>query len=557
MAFLLIVAGLTALRWSSYQTFAQFLFNDAGAYLRALELSRSDGLTLVQDAFPYGLLPIVTGRLYALLFGETPSAVGGLMALLLVARSAIVLGFALTWRRGGSLPGAVALLAMTPLISSPLPSPFQALEALCLTLALVMHACRRVGAALACATAGVFCKPGLGYVYLALLVVELAVRRHRRGLWGAGHWLRSLAPAGLMALGTLALLGLTFGAEVTARTLFPGAGARLYEAADYGFFRSGAHFWNPAGKRWTYYLGTPAGLWLLLLGIVLTAGAGALICQLRGRRRGWGRQSGCVIASAGVCLVWVACGFGNANTYAYYAQFLVVPTLAVMAHLREIPRFVLAVLITCLGVTSAVGEVKLRLHERAGMTRSAETCHLWAPRGLAEDWSALSRQLGDRQAVLLGGASVAHRFDKRFRPPPSSVWWLMRGTDTPQSIRDTLAELHQVDHVVLPLTLDHQPLGTWPEFAGALSQFRVAWSSAHFRLLSRIAPAATAPDRPDASLPRSLRRVPRGGWETNFPAAARWLGRDPAGAMPRTGFAKVLSWFTGYRPSAAASPGGS
>ena len=177
--------------------------------------------------------------------------------------------FALNARVG---PAGLALLLTTlPWMLSAVGNFYSVmLEAVLLCHALAEQALGRRATALVLVTAAAFCKPSMPLFYGFLLVLLLL-----HDAWMArsqGFSLRAFLPATIVAIVMSCTLGLAYGPGPLLYSMVPIRGAGVYRANNYGFFGLGRDFWAPEGVRWTYYLGSPIGSWILA-SVVLVLGA--------------------------------------------------------------------------------------------------------------------------------------------------------------------------------------------------------------------------------------------------------------------------------------------
>jgi hypothetical protein len=261
-----------------------FAFGDRGSWLVAQYLTAHGARPTIDFGFPYGLLPLLFGRVWFAIFGLTPGAFNAAMMSGGVAMAFGMARFANAMRlsRVGQL---LMVVALPVAIQSSLPGLSHLLEAVALCLAIGEHARGNSGAALALTTAACFAKAALGYLY-GLLLILLIVAHCRRPATrnapteGVGavtargdedsskrlDWLalrRTLMPAAVTALLLLALAAPVFGMRPLFESLLPLNGMKIYQSQHFSFFSPwGRTFWDPCTQPLVRYFATPAPFWL-------------------------------------------------------------------------------------------------------------------------------------------------------------------------------------------------------------------------------------------------------------------------------------------------------
>ena len=204
------------------------------------------------------------------------------------------------------------------------PSFAHGLEAAFIANAIAYQLEGRKPVALALTTAALFARPAMAYFYGAWLIFLMAWDRYRSGVFSVGD-LKALKPAASTGLCLLVLLGATYGPASLGTTLLPTHGMANYRASHYGFLNQGASFLysRSAGPFW--YIGSPAGIWIVASFWLLVRGGRFVPALVAGRSTP--RQE--VTLTCGLLhIVFVFLMFGNTWTWTYYFFILIIGTIA-------------------------------------------------------------------------------------------------------------------------------------------------------------------------------------------------------------------------------------
>ena len=227
---LLILFGLETLainlaRLPESMRFDRFAFCDHGANL-TLQYLIANGLRPSLDfGYHYGLLPALIGRIWFGIFGATPWSYQAAMVVadLLCAWAIAKI---LSQLRIGAVGLALAVITLGYAFQATYVNFAHATEAVLLSHALAEQARGSRANALALATAAVFAKPSMGWVYGLLLVILIA-----RDLSGPDFSMRrlvvALAPAGAVFTGLSSLLIAFYGPATFLHTSLPIEGVPL------------------------------------------------------------------------------------------------------------------------------------------------------------------------------------------------------------------------------------------------------------------------------------------------------------------------------------------
>ncbi len=412
-----------------------WIFGDPGAILPMYHMIAKGYAPGVDFSFSYGLLPLLLGQGWLTVSGFTPIACwSGMIALSLLVALGLA-RFAVALELAGR--GVIFLALTLPFSILAIYVHFpHVLEAAAITNGLAEQARGRRDLALAYATAAVLCKPSMGYFFALVLLCLMIAGKFADRKEGRDLAFR-LIPASAMGFIAIATLAFTYGPRSVLNTLLPIVGMRTYKAQHFGFFfGDGRNFWHPAGVRWTYYLGSEAGFWLVATLVLLI---GAICCgvwlfrgfeepSLRARR------AEMVLTCAILHFSFVLFFFGNRGTWTYYC-YLPVMGLAVLSCVWD-RRFAFAIVV--LGILSILGlktRATVLLSDWQHTEPSEETAGLWASQTERSEWNKVLGFIAQHgnNAVLVSTEGSAPLLFPGFLEPTSG--YLFAGEALPNEIQ--------------------------------------------------------------------------------------------------------------------------
>jgi hypothetical protein len=461
--------------------FEVFQFGDWGSNLTVQALLDRGERPTIDFFYPYGLLPLLVGRAWFGLWGRSPAAYLGAVAVCHVLTAWAVARLVTALRLGAIGLGFV--LAALPLSFPPTyPSLAHGLEAVLVAHALASQARGRRDQALALAALAVLTKPSMGYIYGAVLIVRI-VPAHRDRLATAMHPLR---PALVMSTAGGLLLAAVFGPRTLVGTLLPGTTAELYRHAHYGFFGgTGRDFWLPPGAGPWHYVGTPRAFWLAATIVLLTGAVAALVRRpaadpIDGRPK---RATEIALTCAGLHVAYVCLFFGGADSWWYYAYLPVLGTAALSALGKPWSWAVLAVILPAL----ASDWTQRREIAVAWRAADARVEGLWTSRESQQEWLGVLDRVRGRQAALLAMSGCGElTYADRFAPPVCI--FLLNGMEHTIDVRRKAAQLRRAEVVVVPKV----PAGTLdfrlncPAFRNALVGMTRTFDGPHYQVYQRV-----------------------------------------------------------------------
>ncbi len=341
------------------------------------------------------------------------------------------------------------------------------LEAALLLWAIAFEARGNRRAALAICTICVFVKPSMGYVYglllLLLILWDFAARRAN-----FRYLLEQTWPA--IVCGVVAAAGCIwqFGWRSLALTIIPLTGLRTYADTHFGFLLGrGQRFWSPAYHGFFYYLGTPAGIWLILLGIVIYYLPG-VVRRFRWRLPSPGVETLACVGIMHLCFVFGFYGWRHSWEYYSYMPVLFVAGLITLGRINRRWVAVLAVL-------AVVGESYTFAVVASGWKykiRDRDTGGLWAYKRQLKEWKHVIALTADAPTLVLSNGFLPWMARGMYMP---SSWFPEPGIATRREIARVGREANRAVFVVNWRYYGSKGLWHQPIFARYKSPFINLW----------------------------------------------------------------------------------
>ncbi len=455
-------------------TFYNFAFHDEGSNLTVHYLL-SHGLRPTLDfGYPYGLFALIVNRLlpsgpYVFQFAMMVVAISISYALAVFAaalelkRSAIVLIVC-------AMPFAVMGLYW---------NYAHGLEAALLSNGIAQHARGRRGTALAFATAAVFAKPALGYVYGLILVIAILSDHRKRGL-PAVAFLNEIAPAAITGIALTTILAFSFGLEPLMHTIIPWTGMAGYRYLHHGILRAGKSLWYYRGVSLGHYATSVSGFYLLGTAVLVLAGGVAMLRIVRGEPGG--RSNEMVVTCAVLHAVFICALYGGVSSWEYYSYILLLGLAAAATLGTMLARVAWALAaIAVLGQKSTVSAIAYACRTTH---RSPAISDLWVSPSEEDEWRQVRRLAAGRRSIVVSSAGAAFEFAPEVAPPVAL--YLMPGNSCPSEITRESAAIEQADLVIMP---DYPGFVDWslwfPEISAAVARLHIVWHGPHFEVLER------------------------------------------------------------------------
>ena len=456
-----LVIGLGVIQ-SPAERFVRYLGYDSGVDLTMQNLMARGYRPTIDFAIAYGLLPLLINKAWYAIAGLTPSAFR-IEVLLVTCVTAWGMARFSSARKVGSAGAALIVLAMPDVLFPSYSTIVHVLEPALLVHGLAEQARGRRGIALALATAALFVKPSMAYVYGFCLVVSIVAASSGGG---RRYWVRSLGPA--TAVGSLLALVLTavYGFGPLLASLLPTKGAAIYRIGGYGFFHGiGREFWAwPKTGFWGYFR-YEVGVWVLGSLWLAWGGLEAVIRLARGRSNGDGMRDHEMVACCAVLhVVFVTCFFGQRMSWTYYFAILVLG-LAVRAKGTR-KRVIVAWCLAALLLINDRSKLVTTYREWSTSAPSREMLGLWATPGEQDEWHRVLELTRDTAPVLLAGVEGSAILVPRFAPPVAA--YLCPGLTLPVEIHRKVSQLSSAEWIVSLVGHNWEGFRFWPELAAAL-----------------------------------------------------------------------------------------
>jgi len=467
---------------SPAERLVRYLGYDSGVDLTMQNLMARGYRPTVDFAIAYGLLPLLINKAWYAIAGLTPSAFR-VEVLLVTCVTAWGMARFASARQVGPAGAVLIVLAIPDVLFPSYSTVVHVLEPALLVHGLAEQARGRHGTALALATAALFVKPSMAYVYGFCLLVSI-VAASRGG--GRPYWVRLLGPAtaggGVLALVLTAVYG--FGPLVA--SLLPTKGAAIYRIGGYGFFRgTGREFWAlPETGFWGCFR-YEVGFWVLGSLWLAWGGLEAVVRLARGRSIGDEiRDNEIVACCAALHVVFVTCFFGQRMSWTYYFAILVLG-LAVRAKgpgKHVIVAWCLAVLL----LINDRSKLLTTYREWSTSAPSRETLGLWASPGEQVEWRKVLELTRDTPPVLLARVEGSVILIPRFAPPVAA--YLCPGLTLSVEIHRKVSQLSSAELIVSLVGRDWEGFTFWPELAAAFDGCEFLFDGKTFLVYRRTRP---------------------------------------------------------------------
>jgi len=473
-----ILAAWCVVQYPRDMNFEWYAFGDQGSNFAVTSLVNQGLRPAVDFGYQYGLLGLSIGRWWFRLLGESPWSYYAACQVFNVAILAGVLRFAAAMRFDRA---SWALIAATiPFAFQPLfPSFVHGLERMFLVWALAAHTKQQRPFALALLVAACLAKPALGYFYGLVLLIEIALDIWRKE---ESFWLpfgKACLPAIATTCGLGLWLSMEFGMESLLRTLLPLSGAASYRTMNFGFFGEGRNFWNPPGARLGYYLGTPAGFWILSSLLVFAIGLVALVRPFKAPCRE------ILVTIALLHLAFISLMFGHAYNWTQYAVLLPMGLASFPVRRRPVQ-----LLLGCLALAAVLGlrsQLTASLRTWKSFEYRAELGGAWIDR---DEWVELSQllELAPTEVVEIGHTGGGDRLKTvGFKMAPPVGFWYLPGLALPEEVARKERQIREAQALLICIAAENE-FEHYPEFKQALEGFHLRFTGKRYKLMLRNPP---------------------------------------------------------------------
>lgn len=469
--------------------FRNFAFRDSGGFQHVDKLI-SQGLNPGLDfGFNYGLLGVLLQHVYFALFGPGHWPTLGFLATYWLMM--LVFWILLSREIGQSLLGFCVLLGLSDLMiyfGPWSPTPAHILQNLSLAYGLYFLERRRLSLALSIAVLGTLSVPSLPIVLSGLLGVVIVYEWSRDPSRTIRGLITQLAPAAATYACGILLLTAFFGWRTVLPTLLPLHGAKHYRAMHFGFFGQGKFFWHPPDAHLSYYLLTPAGIWLLCSALLVAFGCLAAIRIARNAKPEG--LSLLILSCCALHLSFIFIAFGNSLSYIGYSFILVAGVFAGVFALRSRHlKLALTFLLLFLGLMTQWRDIKDALKVWKEESVVQEPVALYTPNDFQPEWEGVLSVAQHSRIFLLSFGNGVDLYYPEIGTPQS--WMLLPGLNLPREDAYVLQQIQTADVVVEEFEIAPQYIDRNKEWQAALRAFPMKVSGRYFRIWTRDATIAS------------------------------------------------------------------
>jgi hypothetical protein len=478
--FIAEVVALTLLQ-APNELFFRFAFGDSGTSLTIDDLVRRGFRPAIDFGYIYGLLPLLINHIGFAVLGTSPRTCWWATLLCDIALAWGLARFA-TAQRIGWVGVALLVVAMPDLLRSSYDVLVQALEPALLVHALAEQARGRRDRALALATAAVFVKPSMAYVFgLYLLVATLLTIERRQ----PRAWLRALGPALLTGMILALVLAAVYGARPLFRTLIPTAGIEVYRQSRFGFFHgTGRDFWYRPGAGLRGYFRYEIGYWLAGTFVLIGGGIESLVRLARKVPPKVAHNDEVVLGCAWLHVLFVTLFFGHRFSWKYYHSLFLLGLAALVPRGRR--HAVVVVVLAALVLYTDKAWVQALADDWRVRAPSATTLGLWATREDQEEWARVLELTRGERPVLMAECEGVTLLFPRFAPPMGA--YFVPGHPLPVEIRRKAAQLASATLIVKVGPPGDRRFDRWPELVAALDGCEPVWEGKLYQVYRRVRP---------------------------------------------------------------------
>jgi hypothetical protein len=478
---IVVIRAVFSLPWEL--SFHNFAFMDLGGFQHVDRLIGQGLRPGVDFGYTYGLLPLLIQHLYFAAFGMSHWPTLAMLALyvlsMLVFWALLTREIGQTWVTFGILLGLSEMMIF--FVPWP-PTLAHMLMKISIAFSLYFMMKQRLSLALSVAALGALAVPSLPIVLTGIIALIIAWEWWQKPGRTLLRLVAQIAPAVAAYGGCVLLMTAFFGWRSVLQSLVPTGGAKLYRAMNFGIFGQGLYFLHPPGANLSYYLLTPAGMWIVCSGLLVVFGC---LAALRIARTS--SLTGIpllVVVCCALHLIFVFAAYGNAFSYELFSFFLAAGIVAGISSLTD-RRLKIAVssLLLIFGLLSQVGEIKDALQLWKTESTSPETAFLYAPNDFQPEWKSVLSMSKNRRVFLLSYGMGVDAYYPEIGTPNS--WLLLPGLPLPREDAYVLQQIRAADVVVEETEVTTRYIKNNKEWQAALLDFPVKVSGRYFRIWAR------------------------------------------------------------------------
>jgi len=452
---------LDLLSWPIFFSYWLWVFADRSNFLN-LDYMLAEHIRLGIDAYyAYGLLPVFIQHVLFAMFGRGYWPMIGCTIVVLIL-------MAVFWSRFVRVVSnrwiyVVAVIAITPFLLWVNPNFPYSLVQLSMLFALLFLLEGKPEIALAVSAVGCFSVPSLPLILTGLLGLYLIV-----DWWTGGHRSMSalakrLAPGILTYVLLAAGLSAFFGLRSVLATALPVMGVKFYYGSKRFDFSDLITFVHPGGHSVkyyiAYYIGTPAGWWILCTIALVVMGALAARTMIRNRRLD--PRHAVVLFSALLQLFFLCIAYRGDDQHVIYDPVTAAGTLVgISVFPWKQYRHRLLILFICVGVLAQAEQVRRTRAAWKSTRPSAITANLYAEPQYGPQMEKILEIAKTQKVLMMSNPTGVHNYYPTLRSADS--WFLVAGQMFPSDHERVLGNIRDADVIVedtahVPYFTDRDP----------------------------------------------------------------------------------------------------
>jgi hypothetical protein len=445
---------LELLSWPILFSYYLWVFADRSNLLN-LDYLLAQHLRLGVDTFySYGLLPVFIQHVLFAIFGRGYWPMIGCTIVVLVLMATFWSLFVRCVSNRWSY--VIAVIAISPFILWINPNFPYSLVQLSMLFGLLFLLKGRPDVALAVSVIGCFSVPSLPLILTGLLAVYVVVDWWTGANRSISFLARRLAPSISVYVLLAAGLSAFFGFQSVLATALPVMGAKYYYGSKRADFTDLMKFVHPIGHSLkyyvAYYIGTPAGWWILCSISLVVLGIVAAIVMLRNRKLD--PRHSVVLFCAVLQVFFAFVAYRGDDQHMIYDP-VTATGMFVGISIFPVKRFrnLLLLLFVCVGVLGQAEQVRRTVWAWKNTHRSALTANLYAETEYGPQLTKILDIANMQKVLMMSNATGVHHYYPTLKPV--NTWFLVAGLLSPQDRVRVLASMRDADVIVEDTT--HAP----------------------------------------------------------------------------------------------------
>jgi hypothetical protein len=438
---------LDVLSWPIFFSYYLWVFADRSSFLN-LDYLLGQHLHLGVDTYyAYGLLPVFIQHVLFVIFGR---GYWPMIGCTIVVLTLMALFWSLLVRRlSNRWIYVLAVVAISPILLWINPNFPYSLVQLSMLFALLFLLEGRPEPALAISVIGCFSVPSMPLILTGLLGLYILVDWWTGDDHSVSVLARRLAPGALTY--ALLVIGLSafFSFRSVLATALPFMGVRYYYVTRNNGIGDLLEFIHPAGHSIkyyvAYYIGSPAGWWLLTTIGLIVLGVLAGWTMIRNRRPD--PRHAVVLFCAIVQVMFALIAYRNHDQHIIYDPIAVVGALVAIS-IFPVKRFrnSLLILFVCIGVMSQAVQARQTVAAWKNTHPSPLTANLYAEPEYGAQMSKILEIAKTQKVVLMSYATGMYHYYPTLKPVDS--WFLLGGQMSLGDRERVLGNMRDADVIV-------------------------------------------------------------------------------------------------------------